>query len=169
MPFLLLRSVGSHNYRIVCCNLLLVRAKTIPKLPLHRLHIPPWKCVWLLAVRSEAPCSWTPPVRRKLPRKLRRRLGGGSTFEVKINLITKCERERLSTPLHGGVTVHWMDSMGEESGGDALVPNIGVKSYARDKLDNANIISTDIKSNSKPISQVLSWSRAYSGNIQRYV
>ena len=115
MPFLLLRSVGSHNYRIVCCNLLLVRAKTIPKLPLHRLHIPPWKCVWLLAVRSEAPCSWTPPVRRKLPRKLRRRLGGGSTFEVKINLITKCERERLSTPLHGGVTVHWRDSMGEES------------------------------------------------------
>jgi len=37
---------------------------------------------------------------------------------------------------------------------------VGVNSYARDKLDNANIISTDIKSKSKPISRVLSWSRA---------
>lgn len=33
---------------------------------------------------------------------------------------------------------------------------VGVNSYARDKLDNANIISTDIKSKSKPISRVLS-------------
>jgi len=51
-----------------------------------------------LTVRSEAPCSRTPLMRRKMPRRSRRRLGDGSTFEVKINLITRCLGEELSTP-----------------------------------------------------------------------
>lgn len=41
-------------------------------------------------VRSEAPYSWTPLVRRKLPPRSRRHLGDGSTFEVTINSRTRC-------------------------------------------------------------------------------
>ena len=64
-------------------------------------------------VRSEAPYSWTPLVRRKLPPRSRRHLGDGSTFEVKIYSRTRCVGEGLSTTPHRRITIHHRGSMGE--------------------------------------------------------